>query len=137
MTDFKVILDMDWLSLYHDVLDCYAKIITLKMLVMPKLEWMGSFISTSRRVISFLKARHMVEKGCLAYLAYVRDTAAETPTIDSVHVVWDFSVMLPSDLLGMPLDHDIDLCIDLMLATQPISILPYRIALKELKELKE
>ncbi|XP_070020545.1 uncharacterized protein [Nicotiana sylvestris] len=33
-----------------------------------------------------LRDRHMVKKGCLDYLAYVLDTAAETTAIDSVHV---------------------------------------------------
>uniref|UniRef100_A0A1S3ZXE4 RNA-directed DNA polymerase homolog n=1 Tax=Nicotiana tabacum TaxID=4097 RepID=A0A1S3ZXE4_TOBAC len=32
----------------------------------------------------------MVEKGCLAYLAYVLDTTAETRVIESVHVVREF-----------------------------------------------
>ncbi|XP_070045768.1 uncharacterized protein [Nicotiana tomentosiformis] len=87
MTDFEFILDMDWLSPYHAVLDCHAKIVTLAMPELPRLEWIGSFAGTSSRVISFSKARHMVEKGCLAYLAYVRDTTAETPAIDSMPVV--------------------------------------------------
>ncbi|XP_070054744.1 uncharacterized protein [Nicotiana tomentosiformis] len=51
---------------------------------LPRLEWKDSCVSASNRVISFLKARHMVEKSCLAYLAYFRDTAAETPAIDSI-----------------------------------------------------
>ncbi|XP_070050613.1 uncharacterized protein [Nicotiana tomentosiformis] len=78
----------------------------------------------------------MVEKGCLAYLAYVRDTA-ETPTIDSVPVVREFSDVFPSDLLSMPPDHNIDFSIDLAPGTQPIFIPLYRMAPKELKELKE
>ncbi|XP_070049486.1 uncharacterized protein [Nicotiana tomentosiformis] len=124
MTDFEVILVMDWLSSYHVILDCHAKIVTLVMPVLPRLEWKGSSVSTSSRVISFLKARHMVEKGCLAYLAYVRDTTTESPMIDLVPVVREFADMFPSDLLGMPPDHDIDFCIDLGPGTQPISILP-------------
>ncbi|XP_070058111.1 uncharacterized protein [Nicotiana tomentosiformis] len=87
MTDFEVFLGMDWLSLCHAVLDFHAKTITLVMPELPRLEWRGSSISTSSRVISFVKARHMVEKGCFAYLAYVQDTTVETPTIDSVPVV--------------------------------------------------
>ncbi|XP_070032932.1 uncharacterized protein [Nicotiana tomentosiformis] len=42
-----------------------------------------------------------------------------------------------TDLLGMPPDHDTYSFIDLALDTQPISIPPYRMALQELKELKE
>ncbi|XP_070009530.1 uncharacterized protein [Nicotiana sylvestris] len=104
---------------------------------LPGLEWKGSTVDTSSRVISFLKARHMVEKGCLAYLAYVQDTTAGSWTIDSVPVVREFADVFPSDLPGMPLDHDIDFCIDLAPGTQPVSIPPYHMAPKELKELKE
>jgi len=57
--------------------------------------------------------------------------------IDSVPVVREFFDVFPSDLPGMPPDRDIDLCIDFAPDTQPISIPQYRMALKELKELKE
>ncbi|XP_070007385.1 uncharacterized protein [Nicotiana sylvestris] len=137
MTDFEVILGMDWLFLYHVILDCHAKTITLAMSELPRLEWKGLCVSASSRVIFFLKAQHMIEKGCLAYLAYVRETTAKAPMIDSVHVVWEFFDVFPSDIPGMPPDHDIDFYIDLAPCTQPISILLYRMALKELKGLKE
>ena len=45
--------------------------------------------------------------------------------------------MFPSDLPGMPLDRDIDFCIDLEPGIRPISIPPYRMALAELRELKD
>ncbi|XP_070025852.1 uncharacterized protein [Nicotiana sylvestris] len=137
MIDFEVIMGMDWLSPYHAVLDCHAKTVSLVMLGLPRLEWKGSTVDTPSRVISFLKTRHIVEKGCLAYLAYVRDTIAESLTINSVPVVQEFADVFPSDLPGMPPDHDIDFCIDLASGTQPISIPLYRMAPKEVKELKE
>ncbi|XP_070056948.1 uncharacterized protein [Nicotiana tomentosiformis] len=87
MTDFEVILVMDWLSPYHAILDCHAKTVTLAMPELPRSEWKGSSVSASCRVISFLKARDMVEKACLSYLSYVWDTTIETSAIDSVHVV--------------------------------------------------
>ncbi|XP_070005643.1 uncharacterized protein [Nicotiana sylvestris] len=134
MIDFEVILCMDWLSPYHAVLGCHAKTVSLAMPGLPRLEWKGSTADTSSRVISFPKARHMVEKGGLAYLAYVWDTTTDSPTIDSVPVVREFADVFPSNLPGMPPDRDIDLCIDLAPGTQPICIPPYRMATKELKE---
>ncbi|XP_070018160.1 uncharacterized protein [Nicotiana sylvestris] len=134
MINFKVILGMDWLSPYHAILDYHAKTISLAMLGLPRLEWRGSAVDIPSRVISFLKARRMVEKGCLAYLAYVQDTTAESPMIDSVLVVQEFADVFPSNLPGMPPDRDIDFCIDLAPGTQPISIPPYCMAPKELKE---
>ncbi|XP_070019883.1 uncharacterized protein [Nicotiana sylvestris] len=137
MINFEVILGMDWLSPYLVVLDCHAKTISLVMPGLPRLEWKGSTVDTPSRVISFLKARHMVEKGCLAYLDYVRDTTVESSTINSVPVVQEFTDVFPYDLPSKPPDRDIDFCIDLAPGTQPISIPPYRMAPKKLKELKE
>ena len=137
MVDFDVILGMDWLYPYHAILDCHAKTVTLALPDLPRLEWRGTSGHCTRSVISYVKARHMVEKGCLAYLAYVHDSSAEAPSIDYVPIVREFPEVFPSDLPGMPPDRDIDFCIDLTLGTQPISISPYRMALLELKDLKE
>ncbi|XP_070057988.1 uncharacterized protein [Nicotiana tomentosiformis] len=112
MINFEIILGMDWLSLYHAILDCHAKTITLAMSELPRLEWKGSSAGIYGRVISFMKARHIAEKGCLAYLSYVRDTTAETPKIGSMPVVREFSDAFPSDLPSIPPDRDIDFCID-------------------------
>ncbi|XP_070011332.1 uncharacterized protein [Nicotiana sylvestris] len=114
MVYFDIILGMDWLSPYHAILDCHAKTVTLA-----------------------ISAQHMVGKGYLSYLAFVRDVGAETPSIDSVLVVRDFPDVFPADLPGMSPDRDIDFGIDLVLGTQPISIPPYRMAPAELKDLKE
>ncbi|XP_070041484.1 uncharacterized protein [Nicotiana tomentosiformis] len=136
ITDFEIILGMEWFSLYHLVLDCHAKTVTLAMPELPRLEWKGLSISTYSRIIYFMKARHMVEKGYLVYLANVWDTVTETPVIDLVPVVREFFDVFPSDLPGMPPDRDIDFCIDFASGTQLISIPSYRMALKELKNLK-
>ncbi|XP_070026401.1 uncharacterized protein [Nicotiana sylvestris] len=111
MIDFDVILRMDWLSPYHAVLDYHAKTVSLVIPGLPRLEWKGSTVDTASRVISFLKAQHMVEKWCLDYLAYVWDTTADSPTIDLVPVVQEFVDVFPFDLPGMPPDRDIDFCI--------------------------
>ena len=71
MIDFNVILGMDWLSSYHAILDCHAKTITLSIPGNPIVEWRGTFSHPSKGVISFLKARQLVQRGCLAYLAHI------------------------------------------------------------------
>ncbi|XP_070041306.1 uncharacterized protein [Nicotiana tomentosiformis] len=55
----------------------------------------------------------MVKNGCLDYISYVRVTAADTPTIDSVPMVPELSDVFPSDVTGMPPDRDINFSIDL------------------------
>ncbi|XP_070054321.1 uncharacterized protein [Nicotiana tomentosiformis] len=79
----------------------------------------------------------MVEKRCYAYLDFVRDVSADTPTVELVLVVREFPDMFPADLPGMPLDKDIDFGIDLVSGTQLIFFPPYSMALEELKELME
>ena len=78
----------------------------------------------------------MVSKGCLAFLAHLRDDTTQVPSIESVSIVREFLDVFPADLPGMPPDRDIDFCIDLEPGTRPISIPPYRMAPAELRELK-
>ena len=71
MIDFDVILGMDWLSSYHSILNCHNKTITLAMLGIPKVKWRGSLSHPPKGMISFLKARQFVQRGCLVYLAHI------------------------------------------------------------------
>ncbi|XP_070044918.1 uncharacterized protein [Nicotiana tomentosiformis] len=117
--------------------DCHANTVTLALSGLPRLEWRGTSGQSINRVISYVNARCMVEKGCLAYLAYVHDSSAEVPSMDSVPVVLEFPEVFPMDLPKTPPDKDIDFRIDLAPGTQPISISPYRMTPLELMELKE
>jgi len=75
----------------------------------------------------------MISKGYIYHLVWVKDSNSETPTLVSIPVVEVF----PEDLPKVPLEREIDLGIDLLPDTQPIPIPPYKMALAELKELKE
>ncbi|XP_070054742.1 uncharacterized protein [Nicotiana tomentosiformis] len=121
------------LSPYHAILDCHAKTVTLAMTDLSRLEWWGILDYIPSRVVSFLKAHRMVENGCEAYLAFVRDVSADTLIVESVPKMRDFPDMLSAYLSGMPPDREIDFGINLLPGTQPISIPPYRMAPVELK----
>ncbi|XP_049378055.1 uncharacterized protein LOC125842786 [Solanum stenotomum] len=137
MLDFDVILGMDWLSLYHVLLDCYAKTLTLAIPGIPRVEWRGTSGSYPNRVISHIRAQRMMDRGCLSYLAFIRDVGAESPAMESILVVQEFPDVFPEDLPGVHPVRDIDFSIDLEPGTKPISIPPYRMAPAELKELKD
>ncbi|XP_070029615.1 uncharacterized protein [Nicotiana sylvestris] len=49
-------------------------------------------------VISYMKAWRMVDKGYLAYLAYVRDSSAEVPSMDSMPVAREFLEVDPKKI---------------------------------------
>ncbi|XP_070022927.1 uncharacterized protein [Nicotiana sylvestris] len=135
MVDFYKILGIDWLSPCQAILYYHAK--TVKLSMAPRVEWKGSLDYVPSKVISYLKAQRMIEKGCLAYLAFMRDVITDTPTIKSLQIVRDFPDVFPADLLGMPPDRDTDFGIDLVSGTHHIFVTLYRIAPTELKELKE
>ena len=113
MVDFDVILGMTWLSPNFAILNCNAKTVTLAKPGTDPLVWEGDYTSTPVRIISFLRAKRMVSKGCLAFLTHLMDDTTQVPSIESVSIVREFLDVFPADLPGMPPDRDIDFCIDL------------------------
>ena len=90
MVDFDIIVGMNWLYPYHVVLDCNTKTVTLVMPGISRVEWKGVSGSYPSMVISFIYGQILVERGCLSYLAFIRDTSIEPPLMDCVPVVQEF-----------------------------------------------
>lgn len=62
---------------------------------------------------------------------------SETPTLESVPIVKEFSQVFLNYLPIVPPQREIDISIDLLPNTQPIFIPLYHMALGKLKELKD
>ena len=90
VVDFDVILGMTWLSPNFAILDCNAKTVTLAKPGTDPLVWEGDYTSNPVRIVSFLRAKRMVSKGCLAFLAHLRYDTTQVPSIESVSVVCEF-----------------------------------------------
>nr|XP_016477319.1 PREDICTED: uncharacterized protein LOC107798794 [Nicotiana tabacum] len=117
--------------------NCHAKIVKFQFSNEEVLKWKGSPALLVVKFISYLKARRMIGKGCLAYLAHTINPESEPPAIQLVPVVREFPDVFPDDLSELPPERIIDFGIDLMPSTQPISISPYMMAPTELNELRE
>lgn len=63
------------------------------------------------------------------------DTSVDSPSLDSIPMVYDFSNVFPVNLLSIPTIREIEIVIDLKPCTQPISIVFYHMALAKLMEL--
>ncbi|XP_070022562.1 uncharacterized protein [Nicotiana sylvestris] len=137
MVEFDVILGMDWLASFHANVDCRSKIVRFQFLGEPVLEWKGNTMSSRGRFISYLKARKMINKGCIYHLVRVQDMKVESLTIQSIPVVNEFPDVFFDELPGLPPEREIEFAIGLLPDTHPISIPPYRMSPLELKELKE
>lgn len=93
---------------------------------MPK----GQFLSHN-------KATNMISNNFFYHIVNLRDIDFETATLKSVHIVNEFLKIFLDDLPNIPHEWEIDFVIDFLADTQPISVPPYKMALDELKELKE
>ena len=97
-------------------------------------EYKGTPQGSKWPVISVLKASRMLLKGYIGYLAGIVDTTKKVVTeLADVRAVYRFPDVFLEELPGLPPDQEIEL----LPRTTPISNAPYRMALAELKELKQ
>ncbi|KAL4361753.1 hypothetical protein GQ457_04G020870 [Hibiscus cannabinus] len=89
------------------------------------------------RVVSALEAQRVMQSGGEAYLAYVMNPRIDGVRVQDIQIVYDFLEVLPEDLSGLPPDREVEFSIETYSGTNPVSIAPYRMAPKKLKELKE
>jgi hypothetical protein len=73
MLDFDIILGINWLSMYHAKMDCYAKIIILKMTNNDKVKLKKERNMMFNGLILMMTARKLIRKRCEDFIAYVKD----------------------------------------------------------------
>ncbi len=87
-------------------------------------------------MISALRAKCMLQKRCIGFLAYVIDSNAKEENLEDIPIVKEFPDVFPEDLPSLPLDRKIKFSIELVPGIGPLSKAPYRMAPTELRELK-
>ena len=95
MSDFDVILGIDWLSNHRASMDYFTKKIVFKKSGYPELEFEGDTRILLTCVISAIEANRLLYKGCEAYLAHVIDKSSPEVILDDVHVVRKFLDVFP------------------------------------------
>nr|GEX23549.1 DNA/RNA polymerases superfamily protein [Tanacetum cinerariifolium] len=133
MSDFDIILGMDWLTEHRATIDCHSKRVIFGDLNNPKFIYHGYRPGKPIKIISALKARTLISHGCEGFLASIKDTLLDGPRLESHLVVRSF----PDELPGLPPEYEVKFAIELIPGAQPISKAPYRMASVELKELKD
>ncbi|KAI3669345.1 hypothetical protein L6452_40578 [Arctium lappa] len=133
---FDVVIGMDWLARNRADIIC-----SLRMIRIPIDDGGYLYVYGERRigdikVISMLKARRYLSKGCSAFLAYVLDASKEVKkTVKDVPIVCEYLDVFPDDLPGLPPDRQVEFRIDLVPGAAPIAKTPYRLAPAEMKEM--
>ncbi|KAM2408916.1 hypothetical protein ACFX1X_027884 [Malus domestica] len=136
IVDFDVILGTDWSHYNRAKIDCYGKTVTFHRPGLPEVTFIGKPSGVRHGVISAMKAKRLLSKGCQGYLAHVVLNDNAPSSVEDVRVVRHFPNVFSNDLPRLPLDRDVKFTIDLFPGTNHISLTPYRMASAELKELK-
>jgi hypothetical protein len=108
-----IILGMDWLRKHHRNISCSDRAVTL----------------TNHNGI-IVKCHPQAPK------AEPLVCNVQATTVEEVPVICEYPDVFHEELLGMPLDRDLEFIIDFIPGTAPIAKRPYRIAANELEELK-
>ncbi|KAJ9544953.1 hypothetical protein OSB04_024660 [Centaurea solstitialis] len=133
---FDVVIGMDWLDRNRADILWHERIISI-----PNGSKGCIYIYAERRkgdvkLISMLKVRKHLSKGCSSYLAYILDTSKEVKkTVSDVPVVCEFPDVFPENLPGIPPDRQVKFRIDLISGAAPIDRTPYRLAPTEMTKL--
>ena len=132
ISNFDVILGMDWLMVHRVVIDFDSRRITAYtrdgIRVTFQREKHDALLQTvhDSRWIGQLM-------GWLVNLTLEDEGRRD---LSLPRVVWEYEDVFPDKLPGVPLHRDVDFCIELHPGTPPISMTPHRMAPVELQELK-
>ncbi|XP_075515721.1 uncharacterized protein LOC142550531 [Primulina tabacum] len=138
MTDFDCILGMDVLTNYRATVDCFHGVVRFRPYYGSKWNFYGYDSQSRIPLVSAMEMFRLLSIGNEGFLIYALDaTREERLKVSDIPVVKDFSDVFPDEIPGFPPQREIDLSIELMPGTNPISRAPYRLAPTELKELKE
>ena len=99
MSEFDIILGMDWLESYHVSINCFDKTVCLRLPGQPEF-----VIATSQR-------NSLAE----AYLAYIDDALPrdQSVTLAETRVVFEFEDIF-QDIPGLPPRREVEFCIVLL-----------------------
>ncbi|KAI3772831.1 hypothetical protein L6452_04025 [Arctium lappa] len=86
-------------------------------------------------LISMIKDKRCLVKGCVGFLPYVVDAKKEKKGLESVPVVSEYPEVFPEDLTTLPPDRQVEFRIDLVPGETPIAREPYRLAQTEIREM--
>nr|GEU85785.1 putative reverse transcriptase domain-containing protein [Tanacetum cinerariifolium] len=140
MYDFDIILGMDWLINHRATIVCHTKSVIFGDLDKPEFVYQDSqlgLLASLMDTSSDDKPEFVYQDSQLGLLASLMDTSSDGPTLETHPIVWDFYDVFLEELPGILPEREVEIGIELISGTQPISKAPYRIAMIELKELKE
>ena len=128
MLEFDVILGMDWLTAYRVVIDCERKRVTTYTQDGTRVTFQGDKHDVLPQTVDDSRWDGQL-MGWLASLTLEDEVRSD---LGLPRVVYEYENVFPDELLGLPPQRDLDLCIKLHFGTLPISMTLHRMASVEL-----
>ena len=132
MSEFDVILGMDWLTAYRVVIDCERRRVTAYTQDGTRVVFQGDKHDILPQTVYESRCQRQLA-GWLASLTLEDEVRLD---LDLPRVVCEYADVFPDELRGLPPHRDVDFDIELHLGTSPISMTPHRMAPVELEELR-
>ena len=132
MTEFDVILEMDWLTAHWVVIDCDRTRVTAYTRDRVCFVFQGDKHNALPQTVYDSKW-HRQLRGWLASLTLENKVRQD---VSLPRLVCEYEDVFPDELPGLPPPRDVDFCIKLHPSTSPISMTPHTTKLVELQELK-
>ena len=132
MSEFEVILGMDWLTAYRVIIDCERRRVTAYTHDGTRVVFQGHKHDILPQTVYESKC-HGQLAGFLASLTLEDEVR---PDLDLPRVVYEYEDVFPDELAGLPPQRVVDFYIELHPGTSPISMTPHRMTPVELQELR-
>jgi len=135
---YYLLIGMDWLENHRILLNCYDKSFSGVDHLGNKFTVKGVPRKTLITEISALQMKRSIQKGCKVYVVHLINNNEENKKseLENIPVINEYMDVFPDEIPGLPPKRDIDITIDLVPGSVPISKAPYRLNILELKELK-
>ena len=128
MSEFNVILGMDWLIAYRVVIDCERRRVTAYKQDGTRVVFQGDKHDIFAQTVYESRCQGQLA-GCLVSLT-LEDKVK--PDLDLPRVVCEYVDVFPDELPGLPPHRDVDFGIELQPGTSPLSMTLHRMAPVEL-----
>ncbi|GJT94268.1 putative reverse transcriptase domain-containing protein [Tanacetum coccineum] len=123
LSTFDAIISMDWLVKHDAIIVCGKKVIRIpygnKTLIVKSDKGVSRL-----KVISCIKARKYVERGCHLFLAHMTEKKSKEKHMEDVPVIRDFLEVFPEEFPGLPPLRQVEFQIDLVPGVAPVARAP-------------
>ena len=132
MSEFDVILGMDWLTTYRVVIDCECRRVTAYAQDDTRVVFQGD----KHDILPHTVYKSMCQGQLTGWLASLAQEDVVRPDLNLPRVVCEYADVFTNELSGLPPHRDVDFDIELHPGTSPISMTPNGMTPVELQELR-